>query len=161
SRGSSIDLALVMVGKKGTTVAAAAKPELAGTCDGATHFVRSAFVGAFAMATGTNGKARAVADMFGASAQAASTSEKKTANKDGDLEACRKSTADAPKPPDQCGSAVRLELVPLVADLATKAETKSDKDEEAKSCPEGMVRAGAKCTADAPAVTHECDHKNT
>ncbi|MCC6553066.1 MAG: sel1 repeat family protein [Polyangiaceae bacterium] len=162
SRGSSIDLALVMVGKKGTTVAAAAKPELAGSCDGATHFVRSAFVGAFAMATGTSGKARAVADMFGASAQAASASEKKTANKDGDLEACRKATADAPNPPDQCQSAVRLELVPLVADLEAKVKQADKGDDAAKtSCPEGMVRAGAKCTADAPAVTHECDHKNT
>jgi len=160
-RGSSIDLALILVGKKGTTVAEAGKPELTGSCDGATHFVKGAFVGAFAMATGTNGKVRAVAEMFGASASAASASEKKTANKDGDLEACRKATADAASPPDQCQAAIRVELVPLVAERAAGDGKAGAKEEGLKNpCPQGMVLSGGKCSTPEKVETHLCDPKN-
>lgn len=162
-RGSSIDLALVMVGKKGTTVSAAAKPDLAGSCDGATHFVRSAFVGAFAMSTGSKGQVKAVADLFGAGASAASSSSKKTANKDGDLDSCRKSTPDSASPPDQCQAAIRLELVPIAADLKGKEEQakKADKPGDAVNpCPEGMVLSGGKCSVPTADKPHACDPKD-
>lgn len=144
--GSSIDLALVMVGRKGTTVANAAKADLVGSCDGATHFIKSAMVGAFAMATGTSGKARAASEIFGASAKAASSSEKRTANKDGDPEACKQASPDAPRPPDQCQSPIRLELV-AVQGQGEGEKAKSEEGQGPKNpCPEGMVLSGGKCT---------------
>ena len=161
SRGQSIDLALVLVGKKGTTVTAVAKPELQGSCEGATHFVRAAFVGGFAMASGSTGSTKAVAEMFGVGARASSTSEKSTANKDGDLKACRTSSPSADNPPEQCQSAIRLELVPIVDDIDTKVKNATAKEEEAVGCPEGMVQAGLKCTTSTASVAHECDHTNT
>ena len=63
ARGSTLKLAMVLVGKKRTTVAQATTARLAGpeACAGATHFVRGAFVGAFALSTGTRGAVRMVA----------------------------------------------------------------------------------------------------
>ncbi len=46
---SSIDLATVMIGKRTTSVRAAGNGDAAGACDTATHFVRGAYVGAFAV----------------------------------------------------------------------------------------------------------------
>ena len=60
-RGASLDVAMVMVGKRRTTWREPTKTDLQGPCDGATHFVRAATVGAFVMETGTKAKAQVVA----------------------------------------------------------------------------------------------------
>jgi uncharacterized protein len=59
-----------MVGKRKTTWANALQQDLRGNCDGATHFVRGATVGAFAMRSGVMGRARSVAELFGAGLEA-------------------------------------------------------------------------------------------
>ena len=48
-RGSTLDIAMMLVGKKRTTKDGVTKEDLQGSCDGATHYVRGAMVGAFAM----------------------------------------------------------------------------------------------------------------
>ncbi|NJK33062.1 MAG: hypothetical protein HC927_11995, partial [Deltaproteobacteria bacterium] len=48
-RSSAIDIALVTVGKHLSQVASVSRVQLEGDCEGATHFVRSAIVGAFAV----------------------------------------------------------------------------------------------------------------
>ena len=142
-RGSSIDVALVMVGKRGSTAGAVSKDTLKGTCEGATHVVRAAYVGAFAMARGSRGKVRAVAEVFGAGGEAKSESQKHTSNKDGDVTACKSSSPDSPKPPDQCQSALRLELTPISNQpvAAEKQEKTSPADLGANTCGPGEVRA--------------------
>jgi TPR repeat protein len=150
-QGSSLDLALVFVGKKSTLVDGAARPDLEGRCDGATHFVRAASVGAFALDVGTRGEARAVAEFFGAGASAKSASKRRSMNRDGDLTECRKSTPDDAQPPGQCGSAIRLELLPILA--SRPAEEKKPNDKESPkplvaACPAGMSMSNGKCTAD-------------
>jgi hypothetical protein len=55
ARGSTLDVAMIMVGKVKTTWAKVQADELKGDCDGATHFVKGAMVGAFVMQTGTKG----------------------------------------------------------------------------------------------------------
>ena len=47
------------------------------TCEGATHTVRSANIGAFALATGTKGAANAAIALLGRSASGSSSSEQK------------------------------------------------------------------------------------
>jgi hypothetical protein len=69
-RSQSLDIAIVMVGKRKTTWAHAARQDLKGDCSGATHFVRGANIGAFAMRSGAKGKARTVAEIFGAGVSA-------------------------------------------------------------------------------------------
>lgn len=163
SRDSSIDIALVMVGKKGSTANEIARASLAGSCDGATHVVRSAYVGAFAMARGSKGKARAVVEVFGAGAEAKSESQKRTSNKDGDVGACKASKPDAKTPPDQCQSAIRLELAPIAEKVAKGDEAASEgeakpetKPENVDTCGPGMVRGEGKCTTDKSKVAYRC-----
>jgi uncharacterized protein len=111
--GSTIDLALITVGKRKTVTKGVYLDDLQGECDGATHVIRGAYIGAFAMGTGTQGHASAVADMFGIGASGKSTADKKQTRTDGDLIACRKAAPDATSPPQECGAITRLDLVPL------------------------------------------------
>ncbi|WAS90831.1 tetratricopeptide repeat protein [Nannocystis punicea] len=162
-RGAALDLALVLIGKHSTMVDAVRRFELAGRCDGATHFVRSASVGAFALDVGTRGEARLVADVFGAHAGAASTSRRKSVNHDGDLAECRSATPDDATPPAQCRSAIRLELVPIAAtgpevDATPVPATMSLSGLAplADPCPEGFVLTAGKCAPRASAQVFLC-----
>ena len=65
-RGKSIDIALVTVGKRRSTRQEAIVTDLHGNCGGATHVVRGAYIGAFAMTSGSVGKVQASAEVFGA-----------------------------------------------------------------------------------------------
>lgn len=150
-RGATLDIAMVMIGKKRSIRLRATKAELVGDCAGATHFVRGATVGAFAVDTGTQGEARAVADVFGAKAAGKSASKKFQHVTDGSLDACRTAQIGAPTPPNQCGALIRLELTAL--------DTKATTDGAATSeCAAGLVRSGGKCTA--AAVAHQCQWGN-
>lgn len=146
-RGSTLDLALVTVGKKRTTASEITRPELTGggACEPATHVVRGVYVGAFALATGTEGEVKAVAQIFGAGTSAQSASAKKTEARDGDLEACRKSSPDASEPPAQCAAVTRLELVPIVAEKKTADDSKKEPRDDAPACPKGFAWSGTKC----------------
>jgi len=162
-RGSTIEIAMVTVGKRRTSWSDATKDDLKGKCDGATHFVRSATVGAFAMDTGTDAKVRASAELFGASVGGASSSAKSTKNKEGDPSDCSKAAPDSPKPPGQCGAAIRLVLEPIQASRKEGAPPPeaAPKDDALKAsadgeCPKGMVRAEGKCTTPASAPAYQC-----
>lgn len=158
---SSLDLALVMVGKRSTTLREANRSRLQGSCDGATHFVRAATVGAFAMARGSSGEVRAAVDLFGAGAGAASEESRNNRTVDGDRNACKKSAPGDDAPPAGCGAALRLELIPIVqGELAeAPAEPKETKPTVREVCPEGMVKLGGKC-AIATAQDKLCDQGN-
>ncbi|MFO0642826.1 MAG: tetratricopeptide repeat protein [Polyangiaceae bacterium] len=160
-RGSTLDLALVTVGKKRTTASEITRPELTGggTCDSATHVVRGVYVGAFALATGTEGEVKAVAQIFGAGTSAQSSSAKKTEARDGDLEACRKSSPDANEPPAQCAAVTRLELVPIVAAKKTAEESKQQEAQaDTPACPSGFTWGGTKCVS-GKAAQKACDRE--
>jgi TPR repeat protein len=157
ARDSSIDIAMVMVGKRRTTWREPTKQDLQGQCDGATHFVRAATVGAFAMETGTKAKVRAAAEILGAGASGESKSEKSTANRDGDPKACASSSPDAKAPPEQCGAAIRLVLAPIHAATDKPPEKPVSKpDIEVATCPDGLVRADGKCAKPADAPSYLC-----
>lgn len=136
-RGASLDIALALIGKKTSTQNAVLRSELKGECTGATHFVRSATLGAFVMKTGTRARTQALADVFLASASAAGSSEEQVENRDGSLDACRRANATSDAPPAQCASPVKLELREI-HDAPTAAPRVSD-DEEAPRCPKGLV----------------------
>lgn len=152
SRGSSIDIGLVMIGKKVTSVEGTDRSLLTGKCDGATHVVQSATVGAFAMKTAATGEATVVADLFGAGASAASSSSKSVTNRDGDLESCKQADVDGPKPPNGCGAPLRLRLVALEA-KPIPAEKEPPRD---VACGRGLVAVNGKCATAQPNVAHDC-----
>lgn len=148
-RGASIDLALVLVGKRSTTLATAARSHLVGPrCSEATHFVRAATVGAFSVQKGSAGKASAVADIFDAGISGKSSSERSSKTRDGSLMACRASKPADREPPEQCRAAVRLELVPILdgEPEADASRGKAGFDPKENPCPEGMVLTEGKCT---------------
>lgn len=162
--GRAIDLATVLVGRQSTTLAFLERDRLTGQCDGATHFVRSASLGAFAMSTGSVGKAAVVAEMFGVGGGASSNSERSALNKDGNLDSCRNSTPDDENPPPECRAPVRIELIPL-ADHAEKGESKAALEAEKQAaaenpCLPGYVFSDGICTLPSEATALICEPKD-
>ena len=151
SRGAAIDVAMVLVGKRRTTIQEAPRSALRGgaACEGATHFVRGAFVGAFALNLGTRGQVAASASVLGA---AGSRSSKLSKYRDGQPETCGQVRAGADMAPESCNALVRLELVGLSASL-TPPKTRDVVADDA--CPEGTVESGGKCVQ-RPTAAHRC-----
>lgn len=155
-RGTSLQLALAMIGKQSTTLREATAADLHGSCDGATHFVRASVVGAFALERGSDASVRAAAEIFGAGVSAGSGTDRAATIRDGKVDDCRNAAPDGDKPPGQCASSIRLELVPIVAQRT--AAPQADKTEQAPwqdPCPEGYRLADGKCTQ-TPAVAYVC-----
>jgi TPR repeat protein len=167
SQGTTLDIALAMVGKRRTTWNQVTRDDLKGTCDGATHYVRAILVGAFAMKTGTRANAAAAAEIFGAGASSAVGSSKDVSSTDGKIDACDQVTGEEAKPPSQCGAILRLELEPIskVAAAASPSATgpataqhapPDVKAEVAEGCPQGFVFSQGACKAAAPDRPHAC-----
>ena len=173
ARGSTLDVAFIMVGKIKTTWVKVQADELKGECDGATHFVRGAMIGAFTMQTATKGEVKTAAQMFGASASGASSSAKDIGNKDGDMADCAKSSPDDKKAPGQCQAFIRLELKGIVPKAAAAAgaappppppEVKpagNDVVAVEAACPKGLVMAEGKCTEPKSAKAYLCTPTNS
>lgn len=121
ARGRSLDLALIMIGKKSASLTHATIDDLRGSCQGATHVITSATLGAFALTTGARASARSAAEIFGAGAQLVSSVSRQIETKDGSLAACRGSERDATVPPHQCDAVLRVELLPLEEPLPAVA----------------------------------------
>jgi uncharacterized protein len=164
SSGTTLDIALAMVGKRRTTWNAVARDDLEGNCDGATHYVRAILVGAFAMKTGSRAKAEAAVEIFGAGTSGQSSSSKDVDTSDGKLEACEKASGDEEKPPSNCGALLRLELEPIAKEgsHATAAPAKPEKEsQEVKSvavegCPPGFVFSAGACKKGGADRPHAC-----
>lgn len=167
--GASIDIGLLMIGRKSVPNDVVVRDDLTGPgCAGATHFVRSAIVGAFAVEKGTQGKARVAAEIFKAGAAAGSEANQRVANRDGKPEECQVAKPGDKTPPDQCRAAVTIELYPIaderpvVADAGAEAQAGGEGKPEEKAeeletkCPPGFVRAEGKCTPPAQVTAHQC-----
>ena len=64
SAGRTVDIAMMLVGQLTTPLASVSEGRLVGDCDGATHFVRGATVGAFAMTQGTSAEHQAAVKLL-------------------------------------------------------------------------------------------------
>lgn len=151
-RGNSLNLAYFLVGKQSAARPFVAREELSGSCDGATHFVRRADIGAFAMTTAASGEVAGALELFGQAAKAGSSASKKVATVDGDPESCNGADPDADSPPKTCRAVIRLTLLPIdEAPLSEVAEKKGEAPgkhvalADGRGCPEGYVLADSKC----------------
>jgi len=155
ARGSTLDLALIQVGKLRTAVTAVARATLPKSerCAGATHFVRGAHVGAFAMNAGTVGKTRAAAELFGVGASGESQSAKSVARRDGSPASCGGADAGATAAPRGCSAVLRLELIAIDSPKIAGGEAPAA---EANGCPAGLVRAGGKCAPERAGQAFDC-----
>ncbi len=145
--GATLDLAVVMVGQARSARYELGRDELKGRCEGATHFVKSVYLGAFAMKRGEKANVAAAADLFGRGAASASSSGSSSQQSDGDLEACRKSSAGASAPARGCGALLRMFLIPI-SSSGSAPSTVDDKKENfhVPTCPSGMKWKAGKCT---------------
>ena len=183
--GRTIDLGIVMIGRRTSHTGSVDRDQLVGTCEGATHFLQKATIGAFSIVTGSVGKAAAVADVFSVGARGSSESTRDSTTQDGSLEACRSAAADADSPPPQCRSPISVELTPIrgkssasasVAAVASKEEPKAKPSEEAppppaagqsagpageeNPCREGYLYSGGICTKEPSDTGYLCELTN-
>ncbi len=157
SGDARIDVATAIIGRINTLVRGPTPAELKGDCADATHYVRSAYVGAFSMATGTKGSAEVAVEVFEAGAGGSSSSARTALTRDGDLEACESYQLGQPQPPGQCQSAVRVELFPLAEASGVAVTSESDDEELTNVCAAGYVYSDGKCTRPEQVAAYRCD----
>lgn len=163
-RGMTLDIAMMIVGKRRTTRKASLRGDLVedrpGACKDATHFVRGATLGAFAMDQGSRGKVRAAAEVLGLpyvgkiGGSGGSSASKSHTQRDGQVDECKQASPDAASAPGRCSALLRLELTRIdpggTAAAAAPNDTARAKvardDEDRDSCPTGFVASGGKCT---------------
>jgi uncharacterized protein len=155
-RGTSIDIATMLVGKERTTIERAMRSDLVGTCTEATHFIRGASLGAFAMKQGTRGKIQASVTIFGSSEDATSESTKSMTSKAGVLDACKQADRGDTAPPKQCGAPFRVELDAIEAPQATAETGQRDEGDNGYVCPKGLVSSGGKCARPGTVKSFSC-----
>ncbi|MBK7579552.1 MAG: sel1 repeat family protein [Myxococcales bacterium] len=163
SKGTTIDIGLVVVGKRTAVRTSAERAELKGECEGATHFVRGATIGAFAVQTGQRSKVGTVASLFGAGVSASSGSSKLVSKKDGTIDKCSSSSTEAPNAPEGCRSLLRLELRPFNAPKVAAKDAAGKSVAKAKDIPEcsaGFVWDGAKCATKSTTKAFACSGKD-
>jgi hypothetical protein len=170
NRGTTLDIAMAMVGKRRTTWNDVTTDDLQGgnSCAGATHYVRAITVGAFAMITGSKAKASAAAEIFGASAGGKMGADKGVNSSDGKLDDCEKATPDDGKPPGLCRALLRIELEPIAKAKSGEAPAPQKSDEtiaeaaneqivvDKRTCQPGLVWTGGKCSKAGGDTPHVC-----
>lgn len=151
-RSEALDLAMVLVGRQSTSHRGLLRSAdtFGDGCEGATHLVQAAFVGAFALNRGSEGKVGTAVEVFGAGAEGSSSTKQQNISRDGDVKACHASSPEASAPPSGCGATIRLDLIPVVAEQIT-----DELAPETPGCPDGFVRVGEECVDD-PSLAHVC-----
>lgn len=152
SRGSALHLGYMLVGKRSAARPFVAKQELEGRCDGATHFVRRADVGAFAFKSGAKADFESALSVFQQGIKGSSQTEKDVSSTDGKPDACEKANPDAADPPSDCRAVVRVTLLPIddkplkeVAQQKAETPAKKSMPVDEPVCPEGTVLSAGKC----------------
>jgi uncharacterized protein len=159
-RGSTLDVALALVGQRVASRPALGRGELHGDCGSATHFVRSASVGAFVLKTGTAAKLTAAADVFTFATSGKSTSSEAVINRDGDLAACTATTPDDLKAAPACSSLVRLELKAIQEGDSQAPIDPFLEQVTANACPSGLTEQAGKCARPEAGTPHLCEYGN-
>lgn len=158
-RGATLDIAMVMVGKLRTTWRHVTAKDLVGQCAGASHVVRGATVGAFAVGKGSKTQTRAAAEIFGFGASGGARQSDSMQFVDGVVADCQNANPDSPKAPKQCGALIRVELLPISSSDDVKAAVASARTPElADVCPKPLVMVEGKCTQPKASTPVECTY---
>ncbi|APR78647.1 Hypothetical protein A7982_03994 [Minicystis rosea] len=153
-QGKSLDLAYAVVGNESTTVQDVTRDMLKGRCDGATHFVFEASLGAFALGTSAAGEAKVAADVFKyGKAGASGDTSRATDTSDGDLKACDGASDAARSKTEGCKALVRVSLFAIKDGKPTK---KARPHKDARSCAKGYAYADGACLPAAEVKAPAC-----
>lgn len=159
AQGRSLMLAYSLAGTESTTVTTVGPWQLKGRCQGATHFVFGAQVGAFAMQSAEKGSASTAMDLLLASGSAQSSASKKTRTTDGDPKACEGATYKDKEKKAGCAALMRVDLMFIDPDAkpsTSEPDPKQDPVVRATGCPSGFVWGGAACEPAAKAKAKLC-----
>jgi len=159
NQSAKLDLATITVGKYATPRKTLTRDELGAGCEGATHFVRRADVGAFAMSTGSNIQAGAALEVFGQGVSGGSRSNEQRSNMDGDPNKCKAASRKNLEPPEGCGALIQLSLTPIKEGELTTADAKTAKGIEVDAgCPDDFVPSDKGCVKKAEVKTAKVKH---
>lgn len=123
-----VDLATAVVGRRRTTVQGVTEEDLFGKCDGATHVVRGAWVGAFSLSESSKASTGGAVELLGLRLGAKTGASNLRVRRGGDLGACPAGPGPARA---GCGALLRLDLSPVArASHAPRAGL---------SCPAGFL----------------------
>lgn len=132
-RSGGLEVRTTMVGRYALSVGDRRAPVLRGRCEGATHVIAAATVGAFRMETAQSATiSTGLSEAVGSRDVAA----RRTLARDGDPRRCRGASPEDDRPPRGCAAVLRVELDPLAVSV--------DRIENGLSCPSGasMIPGG-------------------
>jgi TPR repeat protein len=159
ARGTTVDLATALVGNMTGSRLSVVRGDLHGRCQGATHFVRRANVGAFVMQSGERAAVSSAAAVFGATTNGASHSSRLARVEDGIVESCKDASAEATRPPRNCGALVRVHLLPISSETPSNVASPDPPMMPTRlenACPNGLVLRDGKCARAEAQKAHEC-----
>lgn len=159
SQGRTLNLAYTLVGDQATAVSDVQAAQLVGRCEGATHFVFEAQLGAFVLETSESGRADVSAETLFGSGAAQAASSKRVRTTDGDPATCAGASRKDVEPVDGCSALMRVELMAIRGGGA-KAEVveRGGATKAAIGCPAGYDFVDGACQAPAPAAPKLCSY---
>jgi hypothetical protein len=136
AKAGELNVAMALVGNFEAQRSRFEWSELQGRCDGATHVIAAAQVGAFKFYTGAGAEIGLGVEVEGAAGVGGrSTASREILNEDGDADACETSAPSDEGPPPECHALLRLELTAL--------------DGLTPTCQPGTLWNGSACVAQA------------
>jgi hypothetical protein len=132
----ALNVTMTLVGRMATEPGRLHEDMLQGGCEGATHVLTGATVGAFEFSSGASVGQEGGGQVLGIGAGASHRSSKDTISRDGDQGACSAGKAGDDRPPGGCGAIVRIELSPLerALDMAAAKQAILDAQRIAAEC---------------------------
>lgn len=113
ARAGELQVDMTLVGAFAVDRPAVRADELRGRCDGATHVLTAAQVGAFAFYVGGRAEVAVDGAALGVGAGGKTSAERELLTADGDPAACAAATTADRAAPAGCGALVRVEFLPL------------------------------------------------
>ena len=135
-RYGSLDVDMVVIGRKEADRFDFHRTEMNGRCEQATHVITGLTVGAFTFLAGAGATIGGGVEAKGVGVGGESSSERKLLNADGRADACNLAKEVDIAPPEGCGALLRVELVPIEGNRVAGAGDPNDASTQAKDAPE-------------------------
>jgi hypothetical protein len=147
--GDTLDISLTYSGRLRASRASVARRDLQHkSCEGATHFIRTAHVGAFNLRVGSTRTAGGGAEVAGLGGSVRDSHTSRREVSDGDVASCRGRAHDGTAPPEDCGAPLRLELQAVQDNVQRPVAIEANRGfVRVTPCATGEVFSDGKCTA--------------
>lgn len=157
ARAGALHVKMTIVGRWAADRDVVRADELSGECPLATHVVSAMAAGAFDFWAGAEAEVGGGASIAGVGAGGKSTSSAEMINRDGDNNACLKSTNADKSPPDGCGALLRIELAKLGEAKPNESPECTGKTTwDGHQCAALVVGSGVECPAGFNVQNDQC-----